>query len=310
MPCKVNGCSQSKHHYNPAISSLNKYNHHLANSFSALPEKGKAAECAKRIVLILAIPFAYLALSLSSMIGLTFDSALKKKHEEEILSLKPKACDYPHKNADELKEIWKKRQCLFAMVKKMKAPLKAWKKRVISKILANPKILDDLKVKLPLSQIEEIFKKYGIIVLRKPKNEDLLFYCGNDPIYSSAMDKDYSQDPTHTHSGHDTLDCDLLMNPTIVAPFGKKGIHDYLKSISHKYKRISGCVMSVMNSSKALKRQMRFLDNLAEGETAIEHAYSSKDLSEVKKIEKLAKQHHFETSIQQKDNLFVLLLRK
>lgn len=84
MSCKVEGCNLSKYHYNPLITSLGKFHGKVVNTFDSLPKKDKVAEVAKRIVRLVAAPFAYLALGLAKLVGLAFNASWKKSHESAL----------------------------------------------------------------------------------------------------------------------------------------------------------------------------------------------------------------------------------
>jgi len=192
-------------------------------------------------------------------------------------------------------------------------------KNRIEKILKDPHILDQLKIELPLNEIEKIFIKFGIIVLRKPKNKNLLFYCGNDPVYSSAMKRSYpNPNNYHAHNGYDTVDCDLLMNPTSVSHSLSEGLKNYFSSIGKKYKRIEGCVMPVIHDADVnhmfgdtcmllMEKKIDVLNSICDENGAVINAFeihNIKNKKYISKIIKIAKNHNFETKIIKKHPYF------
>jgi hypothetical protein len=85
----------------------------------------------------------------------------------------------------------------------------------------------DLKIELPHSEIENTYEKYGYVPLRKfGVKKRLVFCCGNltpqdRNIYS--IDYGYGEGcqyrKEHQHEDADTIDPDILRNPTVVGAF-------------------------------------------------------------------------------------------
>lgn len=107
----------------------------------------------------------------------------------------------------------------------------------------------DLSIDNSIEQIDEIYQKYGVIQMRKYKNEEtLVLGCGNDPIffesYECAYRKEY-HDPMnkdkyflkerikHLHPDCYTVNPDIGMNPSIVGSFGINKM-DFLPQNSFK----------------------------------------------------------------------------
>jgi hypothetical protein len=220
------------------------------------------------------------------------------------MKLKPKKTEFD-------KKLWETRIKLFSLVKRMPSYSSDWKNHRIQKILENPNILDQLKIDLPLSKIEEIFNKFGIIVLRKPKEENLLFYCGNSPIYSSAMKKHYNKESSsHKHEEYETIDCDILMNPTIVSHSLSKDLVRYLSSIDKKYKKIEGCGLCVIHDMDVMispyivcpclmKKKIRALNSICDDdEGVVINAFdiqTTKNRKHINIVKKIAKKYNFTT---------------
>lgn len=61
---------------NPLISPLIQYNNKIVSTFNELPANGKVFEVAIRIVALVVAPLAYLALSVSALIGIALHSRL------------------------------------------------------------------------------------------------------------------------------------------------------------------------------------------------------------------------------------------
>ena len=98
---------------------------------------------------------------------------------------------------------------------------------------------DELDIDLADYEIEEIYKKYGVIQLRKYSNQDtLIIGCGNRPLYTCGGEylnnieklnnikdkeqrellKNYRED--HSHNGCCTINPDMGYNPTVIAHYG------------------------------------------------------------------------------------------
>eukprot|EP01097_Dermamoeba_algensis_P010921 TRINITY_DN8298_c0_g1_i1.p1 TRINITY_DN8298_c0_g1~~TRINITY_DN8298_c0_g1_i1.p1 ORF type:complete len:307 (-),score=54.32 TRINITY_DN8298_c0_g1_i1:254-1063(-) len=91
-------------------------------------------------------------------------------------------------------------------------------------------IKEYLVCELTPSEMYEKFKKWNVIVNRKPKNGGLVVGCGNLPPYSSAFGAIPLVDPpgespqtyrrSHRHFHFDTICPEYAANPTIVGFFG------------------------------------------------------------------------------------------
>lgn len=252
----------------------------------------------ERVASVVTTPLTYLATALTHTLQVTLDMIIEDK---DLAKLKPKASDFPHLTDEELNDLWQKRMTLFSLVKKQDG-FYLWKNQRIERILQDPKILDRLEVELPLSEIKEIFKNYEIIVLRKPKEEKLLFYCGNRPIYSSAMRWEYPKGERkgHHHSDSDTIDCDILMNPTIAGDTGRdaKGLRKYFESISHTYREIEGEHMSVITTQNEPDETLFFLDGICAENGSVKNAYSNLATAteKIEKVIRVAQLHNFEVT--------------
>lgn len=78
--CRIEGCDLPNYHYNPLISPLASFHGRLVKTFDTLPENKKVVEVAKRIVVCVAAPLAYLVLGLTALIGLALDGIFVKSH--------------------------------------------------------------------------------------------------------------------------------------------------------------------------------------------------------------------------------------
>lgn len=111
--------------------------------------------------------------------------------------------------------------------------------KITQKIIESPDILSKLDIEISPKQMRNIFDKFEIIALRPLKHDKLLVFCGNSPIYCSAMEREYQDKSEHQHKGKDTCDIDLLMNPSVVGLWLKPGLLNYFKQ-HKKYKLIKG----------------------------------------------------------------------
>jgi hypothetical protein len=73
---------------NPLIKPLIKFHGKIASSFDCLPSQGKTLEIAKRVVIIVISPFAYLTLGLLALAGIAANSVFKNRAVKN-LSNKP-----------------------------------------------------------------------------------------------------------------------------------------------------------------------------------------------------------------------------
>jgi hypothetical protein len=63
----------------PSVTPLLNFHGHIVKTFSALPQKGKAIEVAKRISLAIASPFTYLILAFIALIGYPYARTFTKQ---------------------------------------------------------------------------------------------------------------------------------------------------------------------------------------------------------------------------------------
>ena len=110
-----------------------------------------------------------------------------------------------------------------------------WSSSFLRKIEKDPGVLDKLDIWVGAERMREIYEKYGIIVLREPIVQvlDLLLFCGNGPVYSSAMnftygERDIEEVEFHLHKKKTTVDFDPLMNPCLVAVWPSRNLISYL----------------------------------------------------------------------------------
>lgn len=110
-----------------------------------------------------------------------------------------------------------------------------WTSAFFKKIEEDPGILDKLDIEVSPARMREIYKKYGIIALREPENKflDILLYCGNNPVFSSAMgctyaEREFEVIDYHRHVGKTTIDIDPLMNPCLIAVWPSRNLLTYL----------------------------------------------------------------------------------
>jgi hypothetical protein len=93
MSCKIEGCQLPKNHFNPLIAPFTRWHGKVVKSFEAFPKKAIAKEIAKRIAILVAAPFAYLALGILALAGLLSHSDYKRNHRIELKSAKLKKQD-------------------------------------------------------------------------------------------------------------------------------------------------------------------------------------------------------------------------
>ena len=121
--------------------------------------------------------------------------------------------------------------------------------------------LSNLNIGLPIEEIELIFAKYGIIVLRMPDSNSMLVGCGNEPQKGDFADP-AKDDPDHKHIGLVTLNVEISFNPTIIAAFGfDSGLNRFYEEyrcpkIEYLYSEAASIVMNVEENEKAYLREM------------------------------------------------------
>lgn len=107
----------------------------------------------------------------------------------------------------------------------------SWKHYCLERLKAEPELLEQLDIQISAPRMAKIFREYGILALREPKEvSQLLLFCGNSPLESSAMKLVYSPKERrhHAHTESLTIDCDALMNPSIVASWPSPEVQKYL----------------------------------------------------------------------------------
>lgn len=81
-------------------------------------------------------------------------------------------------------------------------------------------LIDKIEITLDFDTIMDIYKKTGLIMLRKPENEEsILLGCGRNPPNLTDEYKNKNPDK-HYHRDYYTIDPDISMAPSIIAFFG------------------------------------------------------------------------------------------
>lgn len=125
--------------------------------------------------------------------------------------------------------------------------------------------LQKLTITIPPKEMREIFELYGVIALRRLENPNLLFFCGNAPLYCVKEEYSEGERSAHQHEGHDTAEFNLMMNPSCVVHFPPNlKAQEYL--CQHPYKKAQGENMSILNfrSLKQLNNDLECLAKLLE----------------------------------------------
>ncbi len=94
MTCQVVGCGRPQNHYNLWKAELIEFHGRVVNCFDALPEEGKWAELAKRVALVAASPFLYLAYSIVYLAGMITDMYWENKHIAEIAEIEKEKIEW------------------------------------------------------------------------------------------------------------------------------------------------------------------------------------------------------------------------
>lgn len=171
-------------------------------------------------------------------------------------------------------------------------------------------ILEKLKIDLFPDEMKKIYEQFELIVLRKPKSNNLFLYCGNDPVASSAMFGIYTDGVRkwHSHKDLDTIDSCLLMNPSMVGVWPSRTILNYLKSEEKKYDSVNCEVMPLFNlcdSEYLIQASMQGMTEVLKV-GGITYDINSKnymdrefdDLNDVVKFLEIANDHGFEAVLQ------------
>lgn len=136
-------------------------------------------------------------------------------------------------------------------------------------------ILNELDITIPPEKMLEIFQEYGVIALRHLKNEKLLVFCGNSPIYCVEEKYNDRERKSHSHQKWDTAEFNLLMNPSCAIhwPPNQKAM-GYLSQKS--YQKVKGESMSVLefNSPRALEQGLKNLSQMLDSEGESKCVYS------------------------------------
>ncbi|CDR33430.1 hypothetical protein [Criblamydia sequanensis] len=184
----------------------------------------------------------------SEVIGSMTDS----KTGSVFLNMYPKGPYYPHEayfeKIDEKEKRAGSQETLLELFKDFSEKIRKsaefsdekviygfWTSAFFKKIEEDPGILDKLDIEVSPARMREIYKKYGIIALREPENKflDILLYCGNNPVFSSAMgctyaEREFEEIDYHRHVGKTTIDIDPLMNPCLIAVWPSRNLLTYL----------------------------------------------------------------------------------
>lgn len=146
-----------------------------------------------------------------------------------------------------------------------------WIARFFRKIEEDPCILDKLDIEISPLRMREIYEKYGVIVLREPENKflDILLYCGNNPVFSSAMGRTYAERDNeeieyHRHVGKTTIDIDPLMNPCLVAVWPSRNLLAYLSEFSISSLEGDGMepIATLLKNEKELEKGLKLLGDV------------------------------------------------
>jgi hypothetical protein len=139
----------------------------------------------------------------------------------------------------------------------------------------DPDILSQLNITIPPAEMRTIFDRYHVIALRYLRNSDLLIFCGNKPIYMVNTPYSPSERESHAHEGFDTVDFNLLMNPSCVSewPADSKA-SEYLST--KPYETVNGENMSVLDfrDITKLKTGLRSLAQLLKKGGTSQSTYS------------------------------------
>ncbi|GEM_PF-6978587 len=124
-----------------------------------------------------------------------------------------------------------------------------WSKETKRKIAENPNIFCQLDITMTPDEMKSVYAQCHVIVLRKLQSPDLLLFCGNRPLYSSAMCQEYSSEGRnldHLHKGVDTLDVDILMNPSCVSNWPLDSTAAAYLSSNSQFTSVNGENMSII----------------------------------------------------------------
>jgi hypothetical protein len=117
---------------------------------------------------------------------------------------------------------------------------------ILKKLEQSPELLSKLDIEISPKDMQALYDRFGVIALRPLKHNELCVFCGNAPLYSSAMKITYPEG-AHAHKGKDTCDADILMHPSVVGAWLTPGLCAYLKTYN-SYDLIKGDTMSVVAS--------------------------------------------------------------
>lgn len=143
-----------------------------------------------------------------------------------------------------------------------------WASAFFKKIEEDPGILDQLDIEVSPARMREIYNEYGIIALREPENKflDILLYCGNNPVFSSAMnctyaEREFEEVDYHRHVGKTTIDIDPLMNPCLIAAWPSRNLISYLSGflISSLEGDAMEPIRSLLKNEKELEKGLKLL---------------------------------------------------
>lgn len=92
----------------------------------------------------------------------------------------------------------------------------------LEEMVITKEIIPHLDIDLSIEEIKEMYKKTGVVQLRKinPKSKTLVICCGNRPLLGEPLHRDEQFMLEHSHDGEITIDPNPRMNPTVLAFFG------------------------------------------------------------------------------------------
>jgi len=103
MAIQFNKSFSTNYSNNLLIKPLITFHHRVITTFDDLPETGKVQEIAKRVAIIISVPFSYLSLSLLSLVGLALNSWIMKNSSKQTEKT-PLSSPTPKSNQDTAKK--------------------------------------------------------------------------------------------------------------------------------------------------------------------------------------------------------------
>ncbi|MDE3048050.1 MAG: hypothetical protein KGI83_06860, partial [Verrucomicrobiota bacterium] len=140
-----------------------------------------------------------------------------------------------------------------------------WAQAIMTHLNECPKDLEKLDISIPPAEMLAIYSQYGIIALRKLEHSTLTLFCGNRPVYSSALEHVYTPNERrhHAHAECDTLDYDPWMNSSVITcwPPHPKTFPYFAK----RYTKVEGeCMTAVTKENR--DQSLRCLAHLLQDE--------------------------------------------